>query len=304
MTLVRGAPDLDGLELLVTVADEGGIGAAARTIGVSQPTASERLRLLERRLGLSLVVRTRTGSHLTSAGVAVADWARPVLEATNRLVQGAATLRSGARTRLAISASLTVAEHLVPRWLVTLSRTDPDVAVSLRMGNSTDVAAQVRSGTAQLGFVEGASAPSGLRSRTVVRDELALVVPAGHPWARRRRPVASPELATTGLVMRETGSGTREVLEQWMTVTGHEPRPVVELASTTALVQAVLSGAGPAVVSVLAVRAELADGRLVRVPLADAGALRRRIRAVWLGPGHPPGAAERLVRIAIRSGQE
>lgn len=305
MPLPRDTPDLPGLDLLVAIADEGGIAAAARVLAVSQPTASDRLRILERRLGLTLVVRTPTGSVPTAAGAAVVEWARPVLDGAAVLVDGVRALRGQAASRLSVSASLTVAEHLVPGWLVTLAAETSDVSVALRMGNSTDVVAAVRQGSVQLGFVEGASAPKGLRSRTILRDELVLIVAPGHPWARRRTPVGAAELSATALVMREEGSGTREVLEQWMDITGHEPRAAVELASTTALVHAVRAGVGPAVVSALAVSEELGDGRLVRVPLrlneGAAAHLHRRIRAVWRGPGPLTPAAARLVTVALAS---
>lgn len=317
MALPRRAPDLAALDLLVAIADEGGVAAAARILGVSQPSASERLRTLERRTGLRLVHRGRSGSRLTGEGAALVDLARPVLRLTHELVSAAATLRGESDSRLVVSASLTVAEHLVPRWLVALSEHGSGVSVSVRMGNSRDVADQVRDGSAHIGFVEGVYAPTGLRSRTVCTDELVLVVAPEHPWARRRQPVGPAVLAATGLVMRESGSGTREVLEQWMTATGHQPVPAVELASTTAMVKAVLAGVGPGVVSGLAVRSELADGRLVRVPLAGphqaSGGegrgrptrrrvhLDRRIRAVWLGPGAPSVAAAQLLTVALRS---
>jgi molybdate transport repressor ModE-like protein len=316
MALPRRAPDLAGLDLLVAIADEGGVAAAARVLGVSQPTASERLNALERRLGLRLVHRGRSGSTLTGEGAALVDLARPVLRLTHELVAAAETLRGENSSRLVVSASLTVAEHLVPRWLVVLSEQGFDVSVSVRMGNSRDVAEQVRAGSAHIGFVEGPSAPAGLRSRTVCTDELVLVVAPEHPWARRRQPVGPAALADTGLVMRESGSGTREVLEQWMTATGHRPVAAVELASTTAMVKAVLAGVGPGVVSGLAVRSELADGRLVRVPLAGPPEpaprrdrptarrrvhLDRRIRAVWRGPGTPTAAASQLLGVALRT---
>lgn len=321
MALSHRAPDLAGLDLLAAIADEGGISAASRSLGISQPTASERLRVLEGRLGLTLVRRSPNGSVLTAEGAAVVDWARPVLAATAELVEGAEMLRGERRSRLTVSASLTVAEHLVPRWLVGLAGRAPEVSVSLWMGNSSDVAAAVRAGTAELGFVEGVRAPYGLRSRTVCGDELVLIVAPGHPWARRRRPVTPADLEQTPLVMRESGSGTREVLEQWMTATGHEPHPGVVLASTTAIVQAVLGGVGPAVVSALAVREELAGDRLVRIPLSVAAGtdgdtpgvarvsastrhtadvrLERSIRAIWRGPGRPTPTAGELLAVAL-----
>ncbi|KAE8764859.1 LysR family transcriptional regulator [Georgenia thermotolerans] len=300
----RRLPDLASLELLVAVADEGGIGAAARAVGISQPSATERLRTLERRLGLLLIRRTPAGSTLTGEGTAVVGWARGVLQAAQELVDGAAVLSGQRRRHLDVGASLTVAEHLVPGWLVALAESAPDISVTLQMGNSTVVADQVRTGKVQLGFVEGPAAPAGVRSRTVGVDELVLVVAPGHDWTDGRA-VGAPQVAATPLVMREAGSGTRDVLEEWLATIGLRAVPAVELASTTALVQAVMAGVGPGVVSRLAVAAELAEGRLVGVPLEvlEGGAARpvrltRKIRAIWRGNA-PTAAAAALVAVAL-----
>ncbi|MCM3659740.1 LysR family transcriptional regulator [Georgenia satyanarayanai] len=293
-------PDLASLELLVAVADRGGIGAAARSLGVSQPSASARLRALERQLGLALVRRTTHGSILTGEGAAVVGWARVTLGAVQELVDGAAALRGERRRRLRVGASLTVAEHLVPVWVGTLTAREPDVSVTLEVGNSIAVARSVRSGTVQLGFVEGSRAPAGLRSRAIRKDELLLVVAPTHPWAQRG--VTPTELAGTPLVMREQGSGTREVLVRWLAGLGLAPTVAMELASTTAVVHAVGAGVAPAVVSRLVVARDIAEHRLVRVPIrtpaGEAVTLARNIRAVWAGPDVPSGAAGSFLRVA------
>ena len=129
-----------------------------------------------------------------------------------------ATLRTGSRTRVKVSASLTVAEQLLPGWLVSLRadavrRGEEPVDVVLTATNSDHVIEQVRSGESDLGFVEGPRPPRGLRSRVVAHDELVLVVRPDHAWARRTRPVSAADLASTALVTREEGSGTRDFLE-------------------------------------------------------------------------------------------
>ena len=73
-------PDLDALELFVAVAETGSLGQAAARLGISQPSASARMSTLERRLGVRLLVRSPSGSRLTSAGLVVTDWARTVLD--------------------------------------------------------------------------------------------------------------------------------------------------------------------------------------------------------------------------------
>ncbi|HVV21749.1 MAG TPA: LysR family transcriptional regulator [Pseudonocardiaceae bacterium] len=273
-------PEIGALELLLSVARLGSLGQAAREHGISQPGAGSRIRNLERLLGLALIERSAAGSRLTAEGAMVADWARDVVRAATRLDAGVGALRAHHEQRLRIAASLTIAEYLVPHWLVELRHRRPGATVALRVANSADVARLVLDDAADIGFIEGPGQPEGLRSETVAQDHLCLVVPAGHRWATRNRPVSQAELARTPLVARELGSGTRDTLEAVLAAHGSMVAPVVELSSTTAIKAAVEAGVGPAVVSSLAVAAEVADGRLVTVEIEGAE-LNRRLRAVW-----------------------
>src|SRR3569833_216819 len=182
--MAQRLPDLEAHELLVAVAETGGLGAAAARQGLSQPSASARMRTLERRLGVRLLTRSPSGSRLTSAGLGVTDWSRSVLEQAYGLVEGAAALRARQHGRLRVTASLTIAEHLMPGWLVTLREVDPDVHVELNVANSTHVIERLRGGEADLGFIEGQGAPRDLHSRAVARDRLVVVVSSGLSWAR------------------------------------------------------------------------------------------------------------------------
>ncbi len=279
MTTREEWPDLTALELLVSVAETGSIRRAAMAHHISQPAASVRIRGLEAALQLRLVERHTTGARLTPDGLAVVGWADKVLAAMRALAGGARALRSDQDSQLRIAASLTVAEYLLPTWLAPLYATTP-TTVSLRMANSEEVAALFARDEVDLGFVEGASLPEGLQGRTVYRDELAVVVAPSHAWARRRTPLTPAMLAGAALVSREPGSGTRQVLVHALAREGLAPSIAVELASTTAIKSAVAAGLGPAVLSRLAVAAELADKRLVAVPVAGLN-LTRSIRAVW-----------------------
>jgi DNA-binding transcriptional LysR family regulator len=296
-------PDLASLDLLVTVAETGSLRRAGERQGISQPAASVRIRGLEHRLGLTLLERSASGSRLTAAGATVVDWARPVLDRAGELIAASEALSASATKRLRVAASMTIAEYLMPGWLVALRANQPQITVALQVANSERVAELVRERHAELGFVEGWRPPSGLRSRTVATDELVVVVGADHPWTRRRRPVSATELARTPLVSREPGSGTREVLEHQLTGAIPAVPPLAELASTTAIKVAVQAGQGPAVLSRLAVGAELATGLLRAVPL-DEIALRRRLRAVWLPEQAPRGPAAELLASVLDARRE
>lgn len=293
-------PDLGSLELLVAVAETGSLGQAARRLGISQPAASLRITALERRTGLTLLERSTSGSRLTPAGASLVDWTRPVLDAVTTLHRSIAALRDERSDRLVVAASLTVADHLVPGWVVALHAVLPETAVALRVGNSDVVSGLIRDGEAAIGFVEGPRAPGGLRSRVVGGDKLVVVVPPTHPWARRRRPLTAGELAATPLVLREPGSGTRDALLEAMAAKGLSLTQALELGSTTSIKAAVAAGEGPAVLSQLAVNAELVDGRLVSLDVEGLD-LGRRFRAVWRIGTTPNRAAAALVGIAAGS---
>jgi molybdate transport repressor ModE-like protein len=290
--------DLASLETLLAVTEHGSIGAAARALGLRQPSVTDRLQRLERHLELSLLVRSSQGTRLTAEGAAVADWARATLAASDLLEAGAAALRRRHGGELRVSASMTISEYLVPRWLTDLRVAAPAVTVSLRVGNSEQVADDVLRADADLGFVEGLSVPNGLHQRVFATDELVVVVADGHPWARRRRPLTAAELAATPLIVRERGSGTRETLARALAVAGFEPvSPQLELGSTAAVKAAVATSQGISVLSRLAAADDVAAGRLRVVEVADLS-LRRRLRVVWRQHTTLTGPAADLVRRA------
>ncbi|ANP54025.1 molybdate transport repressor ModE-like protein [Streptomyces griseochromogenes] len=292
-SLAHRVPDLGALELLLAVARLGSLGAAAREIGITQPAASSRIRSMERQLGVALVDRSPRGSRLTDAGALVTDWARRVVEAAAAFDAGARALRDRRDSRLRVAASMTIAEYLLPGWLLALHADRPDTAVSLLAGNSAKVAELLLADEADLGFVEGLTVPAGLDSAVIAHDRLIVVTAPGHPWARRRRPVTAGELAATPLILRERGSGTRQVLD---TALGGLARPLIELSSTTAVKASAVSGAGPSVLSELAVREELAMRRLVSIPV-EGVSLHRDLRAVWPTGHRPTGPARELLSL-------
>lgn len=296
-------PDLASLEILLAVARTGSLSAAAREAGLTQQAVSARMAAMESQTGVRLATRTTRGAELTEPGVVVVQWADRLLRVAHEVDAGLASLRDDSRSRIRVSASLTIAEQLLPSWLVSLQadavrRGETPVQVVLTATNSDHVLEQVRSGAADLGFVEGPGTPRGLRSRVVAHDELVVVVPPGHRWTRRPTEVGAAELAETPLVTRELGSGTREfltaALRRALGATIHPAAPALELSTAAAVRAAVLAGAAPAVLSRLAVADDLRAGRLHRIIVPGLN-LRRDLRAVWQGPPAPPAGAVRIL---------
>ncbi|QRY83275.1 LysR family transcriptional regulator [Tsukamurella tyrosinosolvens] len=290
-------PSVDSLRLLVAVADLGSISAAARACSISQPSASARLRHLERQLRLDLLDRRTRGAELTPEGAAVTEWARSVTAAMDALQTGAEALRFDHTVRIACSQ--TIAEYLMPAWLARL-REHTDEPVHLTVGNSAAVLADVRGHVADLGFIEGPTVPDDLASRTVRTDRMVLVAAPGDRLARRRddRPLTAAELGELPLVTREPGAGTRDALEAALRRVGLEPNPrSIALGTNAAVKIMVAAGGRAAVLSELAVAAELRDGRLVEIPTEGVD-LHRRLRAVRRKDAAPREVVDTLLAVA------
>lgn len=300
-------PELSALEVFVTVAGAGSLNAAAGVLGISQQAVSARIAAVERQSGVTLLERTPRGSTLTPAGMVVSEWASRLLGLAAEMDAGLTALRSDAQTTLRVAASLTIAEYLLPGWLVAMQANrsrnhQPPVAVELTVFNSSAVAAAVGAGEADLGFVEGPTPPKGLRHRIVAHDRLILIVAPSHPWTKRRRPITVAQLAQTPLVVREYGSGTREVLaaavKRVLGTSVELVAPALSLPITAGVRAAVIAGAGPAVLSELAVADDVVAGRLCAIS-TEALDLVRDLRAVWRGgPQSPVGAARELLMLA------
>jgi molybdate transport repressor ModE-like protein len=297
-------PDLRALELLVVVARTGSLSAAAAELGITQQAASSRIRTAETLVGAPLLTRTRRGSALTQTGDLVVHWATRVVDAAEQLDAGIAALRQDRRAQLTIAASLTIAEYLLPGWLVAFRAHQTTLGVArteftMTATNSERVVELVASEAADLGFVEGPEPPRGLCHRLIGVDALLVVVGPAHPWAQRSsRRVTAATLASTPMVVRETGSGTRTVLERALRDLPGAP-PALELASTAAVRSAVAAGAGPAALSEHAVRDDIASGRLTPINVTGLD-LSRRLHAVWTrGTTPPAGPARDLVQWAV-----
>ena len=312
--------DLGALRSLREVGRQGSIAAAATVLGVSQQALSARMRTLERTMGVTLLTRTPSGSHLTEQGRLVVGWAEDVLDAAERLAAGLRSIRSGVSHRLAIAASQTVAEHLVPHWLVelrTFEMSSGEISsgemnsgeraagylptmVELAVANSTGVIELVRDGKADVGFIETPHLPSDLVTARLRDDELLVVAAPGHRWAHRFRPLTLAEIAGTPLVMREAGSGTRDTLTDHLAAQDPPLRQAIamELGTSAAVRSAIAAGVGPGVLSRLAVRDDLVLGRLVAVEVAGPP-LTRQLTAIWRPDRDPlPPEGQRLLAVA------
>lgn len=295
-------PDLDDLALFVLVARTGSIGAAAQQRRLSQPSASRRISALERQLGVTLLVRSRQGCLLTPEGQAVVGWAETLLASADEFTQAAMTLSRARTASVTVAVSMTIAEHLAPIWVSQLRLEEPDVRVSLAVQNSASVSASVHARDVEVGFIESPQMGHDLRRKRVANDRLVIAVTPAHPWLRPGSEPTTADLARSTLLVRESGSGTRETLERAIARHGATLDDPLVMGSNTALRAAAIAGVAPVVLSELSLASDFDAGHLVEVSVPGLS-LDRTLSAVWRRDARLSRAAAVLLRIACANNQ-
>jgi DNA-binding transcriptional LysR family regulator len=246
----------------VALADHGSVTAASRAEGLSQPALTQSLRALERRFGVSLTLRVGRRLVLTQPARTIVEYARRLLRISEEVDAAAREMAGLERGRLALAASTTPGTYLLPRLLGRFRARHPQIALHLRIGDTREVEEWVQRGAVDFGVIGETREQLGLVITPFRRDELVVVAPPGHPFARAAR--LEPEaLASEPLILREKGSSTRETLERALAALGRSPVALFELGSTEAILQAVAAGLGASVVSELAVEGALEMRRVV-----------------------------------------
>lgn len=263
--------NIEHLRTLVDIVEQGSLSAAARAKRVSQPAITKQVQRMETDLGLALLVRgSRRQLSLTTAGGRVLVFARETLARFEALEQELAALKTVEQGTLALAASTIPGEYILPRLLTGFRAAYPQIEVQMTISDSRDVADRLLADESDVGVIGSAVARPGLRLERLVDDEVVLVVPPDHVFARRET-VAVTELRGHPLILREEGSGTRRSVESALAAAGASlPLDTVALilGSTQAILQAVEQGFGLGFVSARASAQAQSGGRLACVRLA------------------------------------
>lgn len=245
------------------VATEGSFTAAARRLGVTQPTISSQVKALEDAYGVRLFERLGRGVAPTELGCALHDVTRRLYtaeEEARELLDDAQELRTG---HLKVGAD--GPHHVIP-LLARFTIRFPQLDVSLDMGNSTEVLRAVRESRIDVAVLAQPDDDPGLHAIPLATSTLVLFVPVGHPWSRRAA-ISLSSVADQRMILREAASATRRIFQRALDGAGVKPLSVMQIESREAVREAVAAGLGIGVVS----RAELdPDARLHALEIDDA----------------------------------
>jgi DNA-binding transcriptional LysR family regulator len=252
---------LDNFRLVVfrAVATQRSFRKAAEELYLTQPAVSLQIKALEQDLGIQLFDRTGSRIVLTEAGEVLLRYSQRAHTLLIQAEHKIAALSGDQVGQLALGASTTIAQYVLPRLLADFSREHPRVHLNMISGNTEQVVTAVKDHTIALGMIEGPARSRDVKTQPFLADELVLIVSAAHEWAERKS-VTCSELIAAPILMRERGSGTRRILEMALVRQGIKPKSllvVMELDSTEAIKSAVEAGLGIGFVSRWAVAKDL-----------------------------------------------
>jgi DNA-binding transcriptional LysR family regulator len=280
------------LRTFITVVERGSFSEAAREMGISQPAVTMQIQALEADAGVTLLDRRYRRIDLTEAGRTLLPYARRVLAEVEGAREDIAALSGAVTGHLSIAASTTPGVYVIPRLLGRFLAENPEVHVTITVSDTAEVADAIQAGRADLG-VTGAIVKGARAAFTELGcDELLVICAPDSPLSTRKQ-VSLTELAEADWVMRERGSGTRQIAEKLLAERGVDPeelRVVVELGTGEAVVSAVEGGLGVAMLSRQVAEKALALGTVERVDLA--GPPIQRPFYTVLPKGTPTRAAE------------
>ncbi|WP_145186925.1 LysR family transcriptional regulator [Pseudomonas sp. URMO17WK12:I11] len=281
-----------------TVAEHGNISHAAQALHLSQPAVSGQLRLLQDDFGEPLYQRAGRGVRLTAAGEQLLAHAQRLQETFRQAQALREAMRGLERGTLRIGASTTPASYLLPYLIADFHGQYPEVTVATSHGNTTEILADLAS--VDIALIEGPAGhelPLGSEITPWHEDEIVAIVPQGHPLAD------TPEqtLAALGrypLVLRENGSGVRQIVERAFARHGVAMRVALEIAGVEGVKEAVRAGMGIGFVSAMSIRHEAGLLRQLRVAPQP---LIRRFSIVLPHAAAPSRAAARFLQLCMAS---
>jgi DNA-binding transcriptional LysR family regulator len=257
------------LQVFHTVARLLSFTKAAETLHMTQPAVTFQVRQLEEHFNTRLFDRTHNRISLTDAGKKVYEYADRIFELYSEMENSVREMTGEISGALTIGASTTIAEYMLPTLLGDFKEKYPDVTVHLKVANSDGIVSMVENNTIDLGVVESPVSNKNLVVENCKRDKLVAIVPPGHPLANEES-LSFPRLLEYPFICREEGSGTREVIGDYLANLPNcsaSLKIAMELGSPEAVKGAVEAGMGVSVVSGATIQKELRLATLVALNL-------------------------------------
>ena len=286
-----------------TVAEQLSFRKAAEELYLTQPAVSLQIKALEEELGVQVFDRAGAQITLTPAGTILLRYAKQVNSLFVQVEREIVALTGDHAGQLALGASTTIAQYVLPRLLGEFCKEHPRVHPTLISGNTEHIVDAVEKQKIELGFIEGPARSRTIKTKPFLEDDLLLIVPAAHEWAELES-VTCAEIGSAPLLMRERGSGTRRVVEMALERQGlkHKSlRIMMELDSTEAIKSAVEAGLGVGFVSRWAMAKDLRLGTHFKIVEVSGLRIKRDFSVAYTSGVEPLGLADEFRRFLFAS---
>jgi DNA-binding transcriptional LysR family regulator len=236
---------------------------------MTQPAVTFQIRQLEENFNTRLFDRTHNRINLTEAGDLVKSYADRIIAQYNEMDNEVRTLTGDVQGPLIVGASTTIGQYFIPGVVGAYQASFSHVKVRLHVANTNGIIHMVENNEIDIGIVEGPVNNKNLVTDVIWDDELVMICPTDHELAGRDS-VTIPDLQEYPFISREEGSGTREVVENYITAQGQEEpnlNIIMEFGSPESIKSAVSAGLGISILSIATMEKELTLNSLCAIPL-------------------------------------
>jgi DNA-binding transcriptional LysR family regulator len=252
------------LRVFCTVAETKSFSKTSEIIHLTQPAVSLQIQALEEKYETKLFDRSSSTVTLTSAGELLYKYAKEILSLYASAEKAIGKQTGILKGSLTIGAGSNIGNYILPSVITEFRNSHPKMKIYLHVSNTKRVIEMLNSGNIDLGLVEGDISRQKITVKRLLSDELLLIVPPDHPWSKRKD-VSISELTKESFILREAGSGTRQIIEKFLArhgITLHDMKISTILGSTEAIKDAVENGLGISIISRWAARKENKYGTL------------------------------------------
>ena len=256
--------DLWQLNIFCKVIELKGFSRAGKAVHLSQPTISSHIKDLENHFGCQLIDRFGKEAIPTKAGELLYNYARRMIALRDETETAMAEFHGKIKGRLVIGGSTIPGGYILPRLIGVFTNKYPEVTVSLIIGDTEKIIEDTIAGVPELGVVGAESTDKRIMQERLINDEMRLIVPAQHKWAKEKR-VKLEMLFTEPFILREHGSGTLRTITLSLAEKGYSTQDlniIAEMGSTASVIQGIKGNVGISILSSIAVAEELQAGTL------------------------------------------
>ncbi|WP_085506084.1 selenium metabolism-associated LysR family transcriptional regulator [Thalassobacillus devorans] len=259
------------LQTFITVAEKKSFSEAAKILYLSQPTITSQIKSLEKDLNTSLFDRTTKQVQLTAAAHVLYRYAKEIIKVSDTAKKEILSMSEQVHGDLEVACSLTIGENILPPILREFKAAYPFIQMRVNITNSASIIKKVKDHVLDIGLIEAPMEDPNLYIQPFMEDELVLVAPPDY-FAEETKGIMLSEIASLPLVLRERGSGTRTVMNEYLQANNINPEQLkieFELGSNEAVIAAVEAGLGLSILSKSAIKKELQFGLLQLITIEE-----------------------------------